>query len=117
MLAAETAAQAQAQLLQVVRRVAQSQSPPLDFRGAEFASIKPFGAAYGEAAVTIVTECGIDQLLNFLADLGNQPELIASSNLQLGQANPKKKTLPARLTISGLVSGKLVPAKKGGTAF
>ncbi len=114
---AETAAQAQAQLLQIVRRVAQSQSPALAVSGSEFSPVRPFGSAYGEVTVTISADCGIEQILNFMADLSNQPELVATSNLQLGQAHAKKKTLPVRLTVSGLVPKRLAPAKKNEVAF
>ena len=38
---AETAPQAQAQLLQIVRRVAGAQSPPLDIKGSEFSPVQP----------------------------------------------------------------------------
>jgi hypothetical protein len=114
---AETPAQAQAQLLQIVRRVGQLQSPPLQMSGSEFSPVKPFGNAYGEVTVTISAECGIEQILNFMADLANQPELIATSSLQLGQAHPKKKTLPVRMTISGLVPKKLAPEKKSEVSF
>ena len=114
---AETAAQAQAQLLQVVRRVAGAQSPPLEIRGSEFAPVQPFGDAYGEVLVTIATESEIEQVLNFIADLSKQPELIATSNLQFKQAHPKKKTVPVRMTISGIVPRRLVPQKKGVLAF
>jgi hypothetical protein len=117
LISAETAPQAQAQLLQIVRHVAQMQSPPMDLRGSEFAPIRPYGNAYGEVGVTIAADCGIEQIVNFLADLGNQPELIATSALSFGQAHPKKKTVPVRLTITGLVSRKLVPEKKEGAAF
>lgn len=117
LIAAETPAQAQAQLLQIVRRVGQAQSPPLQMSGSEFSPVKRFGDAYGEVAVTISAECGIEQILNFMADLSNQPELVATSTLQLGQANPKKKTLPVRMTISGLVSKKLAPDKKSEVSF
>jgi len=117
LITAETAAQAQAQLLQIVRRVAAEQSPVLDIKGSEFSPIQPFGDAYGEVAVTISSDAGIEQILNFIADLSRQPELIATSNLQFRQAQPKKKTVPVRLTISGLVPKKLVPQKKGGQVF
>jgi hypothetical protein len=117
LITADTTAQAQAQLLQVVRKVGQAQTPPLQVSGSEFSPVKPFGNAYGEVTVTISAECGIEQILNFMADLANQKELIATSSLQLGQAHPKKKTLPMRLTISGLVSKKLVPDKKVEVAF
>ena len=114
---AETAPQAQAQLLQIVRRVAGAQSPPLDIKGSEFSPVQPFGDAYGEVTVSIATDSGIEQILNFIADLSKQPELIATSNLQFRQAVPKKKTVPVRLTISGIVPRKLVPQKKGVLTF
>lgn len=114
---AETPAQAQAQLLQIVRRVAQLQKPPLSISGSEFSPIKQFGNAYGEVTASISADCGIDQILNFMADLSNQPELVATSNLQLGQAHAKKKTIPIRMTISGLVPKKLAPAKKSEVLF
>jgi hypothetical protein len=114
---AETPAQAQAQLLQIVRRVAQSQSPALPVSGSEFSPVRQFGSTYGEVTVTITAECGIEQVLNFMADLSNQPELIATSSLQLGQAHPKKKTMPVRMTISGLVPKQLAPAKKSEVSF
>ena len=117
LISAETAAQAQAQLLQIVRRVAGAQSPSLVIKGSEFAPIQPFGDAYGEVTVSITSESGIEQILNFIADLSKQPELIATSNLQFRQALPKKKTVPVRLTISGIVPRKLVPQKKGVLAF
>lgn len=114
---AETAPQAQAQLLQVVRRVAGAQSPPLDIKNSELSPVQPFGDAYGEVTVSITTESGIEQILNFIADLSKQPELIATSNLQFRQAQPKKKTVPVRITISGIVPKNLVPQKKGVLAF
>ena len=114
---AETPAQAQAQLLQIVRRIAQSQTPPLQVSGSEFSPVRQFGSAYGEVTVTISAECGIEQILNFMADLSNQPELVATSSLQMGQANPKKKTLPVRMTISGLVPKRLAPERKTEVSF
>lgn len=114
---AETPAQAQAQLLQIVRRVAQSQTPALTVSGSEFSPVKQFGSAYGEVTVTISAECGIEQILNLMADLSNQPELVATSSLQLGQAHAKKKTLPVRMTISGLVPKKLAPERKSEVSF
>ncbi len=117
LISAATAPEAQAQLLQIVRRVAGAQSPPLEIKGSEFAPIQSFGGAYGEVFVSITAEAGIEQILNFIADLSKQPELIATSSLQFRQAAAKKKTVPVRLTISGIVSKKLVPEQKGGVAF
>jgi hypothetical protein len=114
---AETPAQAQAQLLQIVRRVAQLQTPALPIGGSDFSAVHPFGGAYGEVVVTITSDCGIEQIINFLADLSSQPELLAVTSMQIGAAHPKKKTLPVRIAVSGLTTKRLAPQKKVGVAF
>lgn len=114
---AETPAQAQAQLVQIVRRVAQLQSPPMPIGASDFSPVRPFHDAYGEVVVTITADCGIEQIVNFLADLSNQKELLAVTNLQLGAAHPKKKTLPVRIAISGLTPKRLAPARKQEVTF
>jgi hypothetical protein len=110
---AETAAQAQAQLLQILRRVARGQAPPVDIRASEIGQVRALGRDYGEVVVSVSFECRIEQLLNMLADLTAQPELVATSELRVGGANEKQKTMPVRLTVSGIVPRALVPEKKG----
>lgn len=114
LIVAENAAQAQAQLLQVLRRIAKTQNPPLSFRSTDFLPIAEFGGDYGRVAISINVEWGIEQIVNFLADLGNQPELLSTSDLQFSAAMTREKLVPARLVISGLVPKRLVPAKKEG---
>lgn len=115
---AETPAQAQAQMLQLVRRVAQAQQQPIVLKGAEFGPPRRFGRAYGEVALTISFDSPIEQIVTFLTDLSNQPELIAASELQLSQAAGNKKLVPARVTLTGIVPARLAPEeKKGDTPF
>lgn len=114
---AETPAQAQAQLLQIVRRVAHLQTPPMPIAASDFSPVRPFHDAYGEIVVTVTADCGIEQIVNFVADLSNQKELLAVTNLQLGAAHPKKKTLPVRIAISGLTPKRLAPVRKQEVAF
>ncbi len=113
MLMADTAAQAQAQLLQVLRRVGRTQMPPLEIRGGEFAPVKRLGDDYGEAPVTVAFECRIDQLLNMITELTMQPELSAVEELRIYAANPKEKTVNVRVTVAGVVPRKLVPVRQG----
>jgi hypothetical protein len=113
MLQADTAPQAQAQLFQILRRVGRSLPQPIEIRASEIGQARSFGDDYGEVSVSIVFECGIEQLVNYLADLGAQPELLATSELRIGFAREKDKVLPVRLTVSGLVPRKLIPEKKG----
>jgi hypothetical protein len=58
-------------------------------------------------------ECRIDELVNLLAALSEQPEIIATDEIRFGSANAKSKAMPVRLTVSGIVPRRLVPAKKG----
>jgi hypothetical protein len=117
LIQAETGAQAQAQLLQILRKIARAQTPPIDLRNTEMGQMKTFGSDYGEVAVSANFESGIEQLLNLLADLTTQKEAIGTSELRVGSANPKQKTMPVRLTITGLVRRELVPDRKGAAAF
>lgn len=113
LIPAATAAQAQAQLLQIVAKIAKSQPNPIALRNTEMGQIKAFGDNYGEVAVAVNFEAGIEQLINFLSDLTTQKELIGTSDLRIGAANPKQKTMPIRITISGLVRRDLIPDRRG----
>jgi hypothetical protein len=109
----DTADQAQAQLLQVIRRVAMQQTPPLQMGQVELGRPRSYGSAYGLVSVSITLTCRIDELVNFLAALGAQPELTATEEIRFGAAHPKQKTMPVRLTVSGLVARRLIPQQKG----
>ncbi|HUK15915.1 MAG TPA: type II secretion system protein GspM [Bryobacteraceae bacterium] len=117
LLQGDTANQAQAQLLQIINRVAKEQIPPLEIHQAEFAQPRQFGDAYGLVTVTVSLDCRTDELLNLVAALSQQPELIATEEFRTGTANPKTKSMPTRIAISGIVPRKLVPEKKGLTSF
>jgi hypothetical protein len=110
---AETAAQAQAQLLNVIRRVAQAQTPPLDFGTVELGQQIPrLGEDYGEVQVSLPFTCHIDELVNFLADLTKQPEALATLELRVSAQDAKQKTIGVRLIVAGVVPKRLVPQKK-----
>lgn len=113
LIAGDTADQAQAQLLQILRRVAKDQMPPLDIRQAEFAQPRPYGDAYGTVSVAVTIDCRIDELINYLAAVNALPELVATDEIRIGQSNPKLKTMPVRLTMLGMVARRLIPEKKG----
>ena len=119
MLGGETAAQAQAQLLQLVRGLGAAENPPVDIRGTELNAIRPLGDAYGEASVSVQIDCRIDQLVNLMAAVQAQPELVATHDLRILSSNAKEKTVNVRLTVSAVVPRRLVPEKPktGGTAF
>ena len=112
LLSGDTADQAQAQLLQIIRRVASVQAPAIDIRQSEFGRPRSYGDAYGAVSVSISINCRTDELVNLLATLSQQPEIISTDDIRFGPANPKSKAIPIRLTVSGLVSKRLVPERK-----
>ena len=85
---ADTAAQAQAALLEIARRVGKDEQ--LDVRGGDFGPPKAFGD-YGLVYATITFECHIEQLVNFLSSLAHQPELVVPSEERINSAIPKTK--------------------------
>jgi hypothetical protein len=113
LISAETAAQAQAKLVEILQRIGRAQTPPLDFRGVENGPVRALGNHYGEVLLSLSFEGGIEQVINLLADITAQKELIATSEIRFGQAHPKQKTVPVRLTVSGVVRRELVPQKRG----
>lgn len=111
LIAADTAAQAQAQLIQIVRRLGDLESPPVEIRSTEIGPVRALDDAYGEALVSVQIECKIDQLVNILTAIPAQPELVATSDLRVIASNAKDKTVGVRLTLSGIVPRRLVPEK------
>jgi len=114
LIVADTAAQAQAQLIQIVRELGHAESPVVEIRNTEGFGIRPFGDAYGEASVSVQIECRVDQLVNILAGLASRKELVSTSDLRVVATNTKEKTLNVHLTVAGVVPRKLIPQKDQG---
>ena len=110
-LQAETAAQVQAQLQQVLRRLAKKWS--LELKGTEMGQTRKLGDHYGEVLISVSFDARVEQLVNLLAEITEQPELIATNELRITGASAKDKSMPVRLTVSGVVPRALVPEKKG----
>ena len=108
----ETGPQAQAHLLDTIHRIAGQAG--FDARGADqFTEVRPMGSDYGVVTVTESFTCAIEQLVNFLALLPAESELVATNEVHVTGGNDKKKNLQVRLSVSGLVPRSLVPKKKG----
>ncbi len=114
MLKTETSAQAQAQLQELLHKAGAANG--IDIRGVEDPRVKPLGSDYGEVSVTVRFTCLIEQLVNLLAALANEPELLSTNQIQITGGTDKNKTIQVRLTLSGVVPKKLALEKKtGGT--
>lgn len=113
-LKADTAPQAQAQILDAIRQAATTNG--IDARGAEELRVQPLANDYGQVSVVETFTCGIEQLVNLLADLANRPEILATNEVNISGGSDKDKKVQVRLSVSGVVDRKLIP-KKGATAF
>jgi hypothetical protein len=111
LIRAETAQQAQAQVITILRGLGAAEAPPIEIRATELGAITAFGDDYGAVNVSIQVECRIEQLLNFLAALAARPELIATRDLRVIAGDPKQKTLNVRITVAGIVPKSLAPKK------
>jgi Tfp pilus assembly protein PilO len=114
-LKSATESQAEALLLEIVNNVAKAQG--VSTRGMEEYHSKPLSGDYGEISITVSFNCDITQLVNFLAGLADQDPILATNDIRVTGTPDKKKVLNVRLSVAALVPRKLLPEKKGGTAF
>ncbi len=113
-LRADTKAQAEAQLLELVQGIARANG--IDARGMQEFQDRPVSDDYGEIWTTIAFSSSIEQLVNFLTVLGNQPQILATYDIHVSGGHDKKKVIQVRLSVSAIVAKKLIP-KRGAAAF
>jgi len=111
-LKADTKAQAQAQLLEMVQGIARANG--IEVRGVERMSEAVISGDYGEVGVEVAFVCGIEQLVNLMAALADQPQILATNELRINGGNDKNKNVQVHLSVGALVTRKLLPEKKGG---
>ncbi len=113
---AETESQAKAAILEMVNNVAKANG--VQTRGLDESHSKPISADYGEITVTVSFASDIVQLVNLLAGLADQDQILATNGIRISGGTDKKKILQVRLSVSGLVPRKLLaPEKKGLAGF
>jgi len=115
LLKADTATQAQAQLIEVIRRVATANG--IDARGAEEMRVRPLANDYGEVSVAVTFTCAIEQLVNFLTALANEPQILGTNEINIAGGTDKNKNVRVRMGLSGVVPKNLVPARNGPASF
>ena len=108
--------QARAHLMDVLRNAATDNH--FNVNGAsQLPEAKPLGQFYGQVAVGQNFSCGIDQLVNFLAQIAAQQEIISTDTIIVAPARNPNKDITVRLTLSGVIPKALVPEKKKGVTF
>lgn len=115
LIKAETLEAARQNLLETVQKIARDNG--IDVRGHQGFSEKALSADYGQVAVNLGFACGMEQIVNLLTAIGNQPEILGTEQLSITGGNDKKKNVQVRLTVAAAVPRKLIPERKGVAAF
>ncbi len=107
-----TAEQARAHLMEVLHATAVANG--FDSQGAsQLPEPKPLGKDYGQVAVGQNFTCGIDQLVNFLSAIANEPEILATDSILVAPVRNPNKDISVRLMFAGVIPRSLIPEKKG----
>jgi Tfp pilus assembly protein PilO len=115
LIKADTVQQAQAALGELVQTIARSNG--VDARGIQEFRDKVLNNDYGEVTVAVQFTCGIEQLVNLLTAIGNQPQILATNEIHVIGGSDKQKRVQVRLSVSAAAPRKLLPEKKGAPAF
>jgi hypothetical protein len=111
LIQAGTAPEARAHLLEVLRRLCGGEM--IEVKSAELGAIGPLGDSYGMVGAAVQVDCHIEQLVNLLAAIAAQPELIATTELRITAPNDSKdKIIGVRIGVAGVIARKLVGDKK-----
>ena len=110
---APTFEQARAHLMDVLHATAAANG--FDTQGAaQLPEPKPLGKDYGQVAVVRNFTCGIDQLVNFLSAIANQPEILATDTIFVAPLrNVKEGNHGAANVRRRRITKSLIPEKKG----
>jgi hypothetical protein len=116
LLKADTVQQAQVALLDLVQNTGRANQVEIH-GGSQESRDQALTADYGEVSVAVNFSCGMEQLVNLLTALGNQPELLATNEIQISGGNDKRKNVQVRLVVSAPVPRRLILDKKGTASF
>ena len=107
LITADTAAQAQAQLNQIFRRVARVQGPTVEIRSIDIGNVQPIDK-YAEIVLSVSFDCQVEGLVNLLTDLSSQPEFLSWRDVRVSSPESKQKRINVSMTLIGLAPAKLL---------
>jgi len=116
---AGTAEEARAHLIELLHRTALANGFDTQQGAMQLIEPKPLGKdkEYGQVAIGQNFKCGIDQLVNFLSAVANEPEILATDQVFVAPVPDKNKDIQVRLIFSGVIPKKLLPVTKKGDSF
>jgi Tfp pilus assembly protein PilO len=109
LLASKTAALASAELQDLVTQLAAKQR--IDLHSNEFLPVKPVSPYYATVPMTIQFQCRLDQLVDLLQDVTQNPKYLTVSKMSIQSTAAKDKSVSVGLLISGMMLAE-TPAKE-----
>ncbi len=100
-LSSENAALAKAEMRQIVEDLLHEES--IAMKSAGFAAVEREGEHYAAVPVVVDFNCRIEQLVNWMAAVGNAPKLLATRAIRVGKVNKDTKAVAARVTLEGFL--------------
>ena len=101
LLQSENAALAKAEMRQIVEDLLRAEG--IAMQSAVFAAVERQGEHYAVVPVVVDVSCRIEQLVNWLAAVGNAPKLLATRMIRVNSANKDTKAVKARVTVAGFL--------------
>ncbi len=101
LLQSENAALAKAEMRQIVEDLLRAEG--IAMQSAVFAAVERQGEHYAVVPVVVHVSCRIEQLVNWLAAVGNAPKLLATRMIRVNSANKDTKAVKARVTVAGFL--------------
>jgi len=101
LLEAADPALAQAEMRTLVGELLEAEGVPL--QNSSFGRVARESEQYVRVPLVVEFTCGVDQLVNFLASVANQPRLLATRLVRIQPDKPEIKSLRVRLAIAGFL--------------
>jgi Tfp pilus assembly protein PilO len=107
LLDSENAALAQAEMRSLVGDLLAAEGIPMT--ASNFGSVALEGEDYAQVPLVVDFSCGIEQLVNLLAAIGNSPKLLTTRLVRIQPDKPEVKSVRVRLTVSGYLPSERTP--------
>jgi Tfp pilus assembly protein PilO len=110
LLKSETAALAQAEMLQIVADLLAAEG--ISMEASQFGAVQLDGEDYAQVPINVNFQCGIEQFVNLVAAVSNAPELLATRRIRITPESLATKSVRVQLTVAGLLPAERTPELK-----
>ncbi|MBH00194.1 MAG: hypothetical protein CMN58_07635 [Solibacterales bacterium] len=107
LLASQNIALAQAEMRQILERSLQAEDIVME--NARFVSAESKNDHYAAIPVTVNFSCHIEQLVNWVAAVGNSSQLLSTIKIRIDSPNSDSKTVRVTATVAGFLPASRAP--------